>query len=251
MNCKWFKNNESLVSLIFAPNPIRQVWLWSWSFGFCFVFFFLSCSSLLSAHGFGIYFSSRWEHSELWVASLETSCLKWSWGGNTVLSQRKREHLFSSVENKNTGRLDPGRVHLSPPPPPLPRPIFFPHLMVPKQTERQILHLKSFALPARRRPFDTESSIIGQWNCFPLLFGISKGNKKKFHLVICLSIHPRFSKKAESLSCPPLTCHAVLCGIAPSDLRPSFWYLSSILKQQLPPHPHHFLLIHIKAFSIF
>lgn len=80
-----------------------------------------------------------------------------------VLSQQKREHLFSSIENKNIVRMDPGRVHLSPPPPQITKSIFFPpNLMVPKQTRRQIIYLKSYALPARWRHFDMASSIIGQ-----------------------------------------------------------------------------------------
>lgn len=84
---------------------------------------FLGSSSQLSAHGFGIYFSSQWEHCERWVASLETFCLKWSWEGSMVLSQRKREHLFSSTENKIRVKMDPGRLHSSCPPPPLTEPI--------------------------------------------------------------------------------------------------------------------------------
>ena len=125
--------------------------------------FFFSCSFLLSAHGFGIYFSSQWEHSELWVASLETSCFKMKLRRKPgAFSTKKREHLFFSIENKNIVRLDPGRVHLSPLLPQLTKPIFFPQLMVPEQTGRQILYLKSYALPARWRHFDRESSIIGQ-----------------------------------------------------------------------------------------
>lgn len=171
------------------------------SSGYKVVFFFspppflFSCSSLLRAHGFGIYFSSQWEHSELWVASLETSCLKWSWGGSMMLSQQKREHLFSSLEDKNIVRSDPGRVHLSPLPTPTHQAYFFPHLMAPMQTGRQILDLKSYALPARRRHLDMASSIIGQWDCVSLLFGTSKGNKQQFYSVICFSIYPPSSKK--------------------------------------------------------
>lgn len=57
-----------------------------------------------------------------------------------VLPQRKREHLFFSIENQNIVRLDPGRVHLPPLPLGLTKPIFFPQLMVPKQRGMQILH---------------------------------------------------------------------------------------------------------------
>lgn len=104
--------------LTWLGKTVYRVGVWDF-------FFFLFQLLLAQRTWFGIYFSSQWEHSELWVASLETSCLKWSWGGNIVFFHWKREHLFSSIENKNIVRLDPGRVHPSPPPPPLTKPIFF------------------------------------------------------------------------------------------------------------------------------
>lgn len=57
-----------------------------------------------------------------------------------VLSQQKREHLFSSIENKNIVRMDPGRVHLSPPPPQLTKSIFSPKSNGPK-AEREADYL--------------------------------------------------------------------------------------------------------------
>lgn len=84
--------------------------------------------------------------------------------------------------------------------------------MAPVQTGKQILYLKSYALPARRRHLDMASSIIGQWDCVSLLFGISKGNKQQLYLVICFSIYPPFSKKRGSLFCPNFII--LLCGIS-------------------------------------